>query len=97
MPVARVNNINETIKELQDRGVWIVGTDGSADKPYYEQDLTGPIAIIIGSEGKGMGNLTMKNCDFLVKIPMMGKITSLNASVSGGVVVFEALRQRLSK
>lgn len=97
VPVARVNNINETIKELQERGVWIVGTDGNADKLYYEQDLTGPIAIIIGSEGKGMGNLTMKNCDFLVKIPMMGKITSLNASVSGGVVVFEALRQRLSR
>ena len=77
--------------------MWIVGTDGNADKLYYEQDLTGPIAIIIGSEGKGMSNLTMKNCDFLIKIPMMGKITSLNASVSGGVVVFEALRQRLSK
>lgn len=97
VPIARVNNINETIKELQDRGVWIVGTDGNADKLYYEQDLTGPIAIIIGSEGRGMGSLTMKNCDFLVKIPMMGKITSLNASVSGGVVVFEALRQRLAK
>lgn len=97
VPVARVNNINETIKELKERGVWIVGTDGSADKLYYEQDLTGPLAIIIGSEGRGMGNLTMRNCDFLVKIPMMGKITSLNASVSGGIVVFEALRQRLLK
>ena len=97
VPVARVNNINETIKELQEKGVWIVGTDGSADKLYYEQDLTGPLAIIIGSEGRGMGNLTMKNCDFLVKIPMMGKITSLNASVSGGIVIFETLRQRLLK
>lgn len=97
VPIVRVNNINETIKELQDRGVWIVGTDGSAQTLYTEQDMTGPIAIIIGSEGKGMGTLTMKNCDFLVKIPMMGKITSLNASVSGGIVVFEALRQRLNK
>lgn len=97
VPIVRVNNINETIKELQDRGVWIVGTDGSAEKLYTEQDMTGSIAIIIGSEGKGMGTLTMKNCDFLVKIPMMGKITSLNASVSGGIVVFEALRQRLIK
>ncbi len=97
VPIVRVNNINETIKELQDRGVWIVGTDGSAETLYTEQDMTGPIAIIIGSEGKGMGTLTMKNCDFLVKIPMMGKITSLNASVSGGIVVFEALRQRLNK
>lgn len=97
VPIVRVNNINETIKELQDRGVWIVGTDGSAETLYTEQDMTGSIAIIIGSEGKGMGTLTMKNCDFLVKIPMMGKITSLNASVSGGIVVFEALRQRLIK
>ena len=97
VPIVRVNNINETIKELQDRGVWIVGTDGSAQTLYTEQDMTGSIAIIIGSEGKGMGTLTMKNCDFLVKIPMMGKITSLNASVSGGIVVFEALRQRLNK
>lgn len=97
VPIVRVNNINETIKELKDRGVWIVGTDGSAETLYTEQDMTGSIAIIIGSEGKGMGTLTMKNCDFLVKIPMMGKITSLNASVSGGIVVFEALRQRLNK
>lgn len=97
VPIVRVGNINETIKELKDRGVWVVGTDGNAEKLYYDQDLTGPIAIIIGSEGRGMNNLTMKNCDFLVKIPMMGKITSLNASVSGGIVVFEALRQRLLK
>lgn len=97
VPVVRVNNINETIRELKDRGVWIVGTDGNADKLYYEQDLTGPIAIIIGSEGRGMNSLTMKNCDYLVKIPMMGKITSLNASVSGGIVMFEALKQRIKK
>ncbi len=97
MPIARVNNINDTIRELKDKGVWIVGTDGSADTIYYKQDLTGPIAIVVGSEGRGMNKLTMKNCDFLVKIPMMGKITSLNASVSGGVVLFEALKQRLEK
>lgn len=97
MPIARVNNINETIRELKEKGVWIVGTDGSADTIYYEQDLTDPIAIIVGSEGRGMNKLTMKSCDFLVKIPMMGKITSLNASVSGGIVLFETLKQRLSK
>lgn len=97
VPIVRVGNINETIKALKERGVWITGTDGNAEKLYYDQDLTGPIAIIIGSEGRGMNNLTMKNCDFLVKIPMMGKITSLNASVSGGIVIFEALRQRLLK
>ena len=97
MPIARVNNINDTIRELKDKGVWIVGTDGSADTIYYKQDLTGPIAIVVGSEGRGMNKLTMKNCDFLVKIPMMGKITSLNASVSGGIVLFEALKKRLEK
>lgn len=94
LPVARVNNINEAIKELKDKGVWIVGTDGSAKDLYYEQDMTGPIAIIIGSEGRGMNKLTMQNCDFLVKIPMKGHITSLNASVSGGIVIFEAVKQR---
>lgn len=97
MPIARVNNINDTIRELKDKGVWIVGTDVSADTIYYKQDLTGPIAIVVGSEGRGMNKLTIKNCDFLVKIPMMGKITSLNASVSGGIVLFEALKQRLEK
>ena len=97
VPIARVNNLNETIQELKDKGVWIVGTDGSANTLYYDQDLTGPIAIIVGSEGRGMNKLTMKNCDFLVKIPMMGKITSLNASVSGGIVLFETLHQRLKK
>lgn len=97
MPIARVNNINETIRELKEKGVWIVGTDGSADTIYYKQDLTGPIAIVVGSEGRGMNKLTMKSCDFLVKIPMMGKITSLNASVSGGIVLFETLKQRLEK
>ena len=97
VPIVRVNNINETIRELKDRGVWIVGTDGSAKVTYYDQDMTGSIAIIIRSEGRGMNKLTMENCDFLVKIPMMGKITSLNASVSGGIVLFEALKQRLKK
>ena len=97
MPIARVNNINDTIRELKDKGVWIVGTDGSADTIYYKQDLNGTIAIVVGSEGRGRNKLTMKNCDSLVKIPMIGKITSLNASVSGGIVLFEALKQRLEK
>lgn len=97
LPIARVNNINEAIRELKENGVWIVGTDGSADKLYYEQDFKGAIAIIIGSEGRGMNKLTMQNCDFLVKIPMFGHITSLNASVSGGIVLFEAVKQRMNK
>lgn len=97
LPIARVNNINEAVRDLKENGVWVVGTDGSADKLYYEQDFRGPIAIIIGSEGRGMNKLTMKICDFLVKIPMFGHITSLNASVSGGIVLFEAVKQRMKK
>ena len=94
LPIARVNNINDAIDELKDKGLWIFGTDGSAKDLYYEQDYKGPIAIVIGSEGRGMNKLTMKKCDFLVKIPMKGHITSLNASVSGGIVIFEAVKQR---
>jgi len=94
LPIARVTNINDTILKLKEMGIWIFGTDGSAKDLYYNQDYKGPIAIIIGSEGRGMNKLTMKNCDFLVKIPMKGHITSLNASVSGGIVIFEAVKQR---
>ena len=92
--VARVNNLNETIRMLKEKGLWIIGTDGDADKYYYDQDFKGPIAIVIGSEGFGMGKLTKENVDLLVKIPMNGKITSLNASVSAGIVIYEAVKQR---
>ncbi len=92
--VARVNNLNETIKYLKEKGLWIIGTDGEADKFYYDQDLKGPLAIIIGSEGFGMSRLTKENVDILVKIPMFGKITSLNASVSSGIVIYEVVKQR---
>lgn len=97
MKVARVNNINDTIKYLKDEGLWIIGTDGKANKYYYEQDLTGPIALVIGSEGFGMNRLVEENCDILVKIPMKGKITSLNASVSAGIVTYEIVKQRSIK
>lgn len=92
--IARVNNLNETIKYLKEQGLWICGTDGEAKTYYYNQDLKGPIAIVIGSEGFGMSKLVKENCDFLVKIPMKGKITSLNASVSAGIVIYEAVKQR---
>ena len=92
--IARVNNINETINTLKKEGIWICGTDMDTDKYYYDQDLTGPLAIVIGSEGFGISRLTKENCDFLIKIPMFGKITSLNASVSAGIVVYEAVKQR---
>ena len=94
MRIARVNNITDNINTLKKNGVWVCGTSISADKYYFNQDLTGPIAIVIGNEGKGMSNLVEKNCDFLIKIPMMGKIESLNASVSTGIVLYEALKQR---
>ena len=89
MKIARVNNINETIRYLKENGVWICGTDMDAKKYYYQEDYTGSIAIVIGSEGFGMSRLIKENCDFLVKIPMKGKITSLNASVSAGIVIYE--------
>lgn len=94
MKIARVNNINETIKFLKAQGIWVCGTDGTAKNYYYNQGFKGPIAIVIGSEGFGMSRLVKENCDFLVKIPMKGKITSLNASVSAGIVIYEALKQR---
>ena len=94
MKIARVNNLNETIKTLKENGLWICGTDMDTDTYYYNQDLTGPLAIVIGSEGYGMSRLVKENCDFLVKIPMKGKITSLNASVSAGIVIYEAVKQR---
>ena len=95
MKIARVNNITETIRKLKENGLWIIGTDGEARTLYYNQDLKGDIAIIIGSEGFGMSRLVKGNTDMLVKIPMKGKITSLNASVSAGIIIYEAVKQRL--
>ena len=95
MKIARVNNLNETIRKLKESGVWIIGTDGNADTLYYNQDLKGPLAIIIGSEGYGMSKLVKENSDLLIKIPMKGNITSLNASVSAGIVIYEAVKQRM--
>ena len=92
--IARVNNINDAIKKLKDHGVWICGTSLDTEKYYYDQDLTGPLAIVIGNESNGISALVEKNCDFLVKIPMIGKVQSLNASVSTGIVIYGALRQR---
>ena len=94
MKIARVNNITDTISKLKDKGVWVCGTAIDADKFYYDQNLTGPLAIVIGNEGKGISDLVKRNCDFLVKIPMKGKVTSLNASVSTGIIVYEAVKQR---
>lgn len=94
MKIARVNNINETIRYLKEQDIWICGTDMDTNIIYTKQDYRMPLAIVIGSEGFGMSRLVKENCDFLVKIPMKGKITSLNASVSAGIIMYEVLRQR---
>ena len=95
MKIARVNNINDTLKILKNNDVWICGTDMNTDKYYYDEDFRGAIGIVIGSEGFGMNRLVKENCDFLVKIPMKGNITSLNASVSAGIVMYEVVKQRM--
>lgn len=97
MHIARVTNISDAIQKLKDAGLWICGTDINTEKYYYDQDLTGPLGIVIGNEGSGMSDKVRKNCDFLVKIPMKGKVTSLNASVSTGIVIYEAVEQKLRK
>ena len=97
MNIARVTNISDAIEKLKQNGLWICGTSIDANKYYYNQDLTGPLAIVIGNEGKGIGEKVKNNCDFLVKIPMKGKIGSLNAGVSTGIIVYEAVKQRIRK
>lgn len=96
MKIARVNNLNDEINYLKDNDVWVHGTAVEASKYYYEENLTGAIAIVIGNEGKGMSNLVKENCDVLLKIPMKGKISSLNASVSAGIVMYEVVKQRMN-
>ena len=97
MKIARVSNITDTINKLKEQGIWICGTDVNTDKYYYNQDLTGPLAIVIGNEANGISNLVKKQCDFLVKIPIIGNMQSLNASVSTGIIVYGILRQRKIK
>ena len=95
MKVARVANINNTINELKEKGVWIFGAAGEGSVPMYKADLTGPAAIVIGNEGDGLGQLVRKNCDMLVNIPMSGRISSLNASAAASILLYVAVRQRL--
>ena len=94
VPVARVPNLPAAIRELKDRGLWVYGTAADAEQSLWETDLTGPVCLVIGSEGDGMGRLVAESCDFRVGIPMKGRIDSLNAATAAGVLMYEVLRQR---
>lgn len=97
VPLVAVVNLARTLRQLKERGIWLVGTDDTADKGLYEADLKGPLALVMGSEGEGLRRLTRECCDLLVSIPMAGAVESLNVSVATGVVLFEAVRQRAAK
>lgn len=92
--IAKVTNLARCIEDLKKSGIWVCGTDADGENDIYTADLSGPIALVIGSEGEGMSRLVKESCDFLVRIPMRGKINSLNASVAAGVVMYEAVRRR---
>ncbi|MCL2842870.1 MAG: 23S rRNA (guanosine(2251)-2'-O)-methyltransferase RlmB [Oscillospiraceae bacterium] len=94
LPVCRVPNLTAAIKELQQAGLWIYGAAMEGERTLWETDVTGPAALVIGSEGEGLGRLVAEHCDFLVNIPMLGKVSSLNASVSAGLLLYEVVRQR---
>ena len=94
MAVARVPNIPAVLKELKDRGVWIYGTAADGEKDLWHTDFSGAVALVIGSEGDGMGRLVRENCDFIVSLPMKGQLNSLNASAAAAVTMYEVLRQR---
>ena len=97
VPVARVANVVQTLEELKKHGFWAVGADMDGEQLYDEADLTGALVLVIGSEGRGISRLTKEHCDFLVQLPMLGKVNSLNASVAGAILIYEALRQRRRK
>jgi 23S rRNA (guanosine2251-2'-O)-methyltransferase len=94
MPFIQVTNLARTLRELKDKGIWLVGAAGEAEQDIYAADLRGPIAVVMGAEGEGLRRLTREHCDFLVRIPMAGNVGSLNVSVATGICLFEAVRQR---
>ena len=95
--VAKVTNLSRTVEDLKKKGVWVAGTALEAEGYHFDTDLKGPLAVIIGSEGEGMSRILREKCDFLVKIPMLGRIESLNASVAAGILLYEAVRQRIKQ
>jgi len=94
IPFIQVTNLSRTMRELQQEGIWMIGTSLDTEQDIYQADLTGPLALVLGAEGKGLRRLTAENCDSLVKLPMLGTVQSLNVSVSAGVCLYEAVRQR---
>ncbi|MDR7867642.1 MAG: 23S rRNA (guanosine(2251)-2'-O)-methyltransferase RlmB [Sporomusaceae bacterium] len=96
VPVARIGNVVQAIEALKKEGLWVVGADMDGDRPYYKADLKGPILLVVGGEGRGLSRLAKETCDFLVRIPMKGQITSLNASVACSLLLYEVYKQRES-
>jgi 23S rRNA (guanosine2251-2'-O)-methyltransferase len=92
--IAQATNLSRAIEELQRQGVWVVGLDMMAERAFDESDLNMPLAAVVGAEGKGISRLVREKCDFLVNIPMRGRVDSLNAAVAGAIVLYNAWRQR---
>lgn len=97
LPVVQVTNLVQCVQNLQKQGAWVVGADAEAPQSVYQVDLTGPLVVVLGSEGKGISRLLRQNCDWLVSLPMFGQVSSLNVSVSAGVMLYEVIRQRMMK
>ena len=97
IPFIQVTNLARTMRDLQQAGLWMIGTSLDTDQDLFQADLTGPLALVLGAEGKGLRRLTEENCDSLVKLPMLGTVQSLNVSVSAGICLYEAVRQRRPK
>lgn len=95
--LAKVTNINNTIKKLKEQGLWIMGADIEGENLYYQTDLTGALGLVIGNEGEGLRRLVKENCDLLLKIPLKGKVASLNAAVAAAIIIYDVLRQKSTK
>ncbi len=94
VPVCRVTNLARTIDELKEKNIWIAGADMSGEQTHFQANFKGPIALVMGNEGAGIGRLVKEKCDFLVNIPMIGKVSSLNASVAASIIMYEIFKQR---
>ena len=97
VPFAQVTNLARSLRDMQSAGIWIAGTAEDGERELFEADLTGPLALVMGSEGRGLRRLTRERCDFTLKLPMLGSVGSLNVSVAAGITLYEALRQRRAK